>query len=77
MEEKDIIDKEQEIYENYVTRMAELARSKTSEIDELRLVGAFIKDQKISSLPRRRKPVSSIRDEARENAKLPFIKKII
>ena len=74
--EKDIVDKEQEIHEKYVERMVEIARSKTSEIDELRLVGAFIKDQKISSEKKRRKPTQSIRDAAVDDAKLPFIKNI-
>jgi len=72
----DIIKQEQEIYENYVERMAEIANNKESEIDELKLVGAFIKDQKISAMPKRKDPDKSIRGAALDDAKLPFIKNI-
>ena len=56
--------------------MSEIAKNKGSEIDELKLVGAFIKDQKISALPKRKDVDKSIRSAALDNAKLPFIKDI-
>ena len=71
-----ILQQEQEIYANYVQHMHSIALAKNSELDELKLVGAFIKDQKISRLAKSRKPEQSIRDAAVEESELPFIKEV-